>query len=185
MGCSPLKQATPDTPNTPNTPTVASTATNASTGLTWSSQLCVGNARLDETHAECVDQPSAPLAVPVELQILLYRVFLEHTVEHLAQQERLTLTTGLALDNCLAVHHATILAALRAGTPHPKNANPAIISHLAETLVEWFSQHATTVDAGLALLSKEVGFDPATETMADPSAIRPASMSGCRSVSCG
>lgn len=144
----------------------------------------MGDARLDGTHAEFMDQPNALLAAPIELQIPLSRAFLDHTVEHFAQEKRWTLATGFAPDNCHAEHHATILAIPRAGTPHPENADPAIINRLGETLVERFPQHAATMDAGLALHLKEVGFDPATETLADPSASRPASMSGCGSVSC-
>ena len=36
----------------------------------------------------------------------------------------------------------------------------------------------------LANLHKEVGFDSRTETLADPTKVRPATMSGCGSVSC-
>jgi hemerythrin len=38
------------------------------------------------------------------------------------------------------------------------------------------------MDAGLAMHLMEVGFDSQTETLADPSTVRPASMSGCGSV---
>jgi hypothetical protein len=40
------------------------------------------------------------------------------------------------------------------------------------------------MDAGLALHLKDVGFDSVTETLADPERVRPASMSGCGSVTC-
>ena len=40
------------------------------------------------------------------------------------------------------------------------------------------------MDAGLALHLKDVGFDTRTETLADPDKVRPATMSGCGSVSC-
>ena len=59
-----------------------------------------------------------------------------------------------------------------------------IINRLAEALVEWFPQHTASMDAGLAQHLRDVGFDTATETLADPSKVRPATMSGCGSVSC-
>jgi len=59
-----------------------------------------------------------------------------------------------------------------------------IIPRLAEALAEWFPQHAASMDAGLAQHLRQVGFDSGTETLADPAAIRPATMSGCGSVSC-
>jgi hypothetical protein len=40
------------------------------------------------------------------------------------------------------------------------------------------------IDAGLAQHLKNVGFDSNTETLADPGTVRPASMSGCGTVSC-
>ncbi len=164
-----------------DSPTLAAPA---ATGLTWSEQLAVGDARMDETHAEFVVQLNTLLATPVEQQLPVYRAFLDHTVEHFAQEERWMLATGFSADNCHASHHATILETMRAVIPHFENDDPQIITRLAEALVEWFPQHATSMDAGLALHLKSVGFDSVTETLADPSVIRPASMSGCGSVSC-
>ena len=155
-----------------------------SAGLVWSEQLAVGDARMDDTHAEFVDQLNALLATPVAQQLPLYRAFLDHTVEHFAQEERWMLATGFAPDNCHASHHATILDTMRAVIPHFENDDPEIITRLAEALAEWFPQHAASMDAGLAMHLRNVQFDSRSETLADPSAIRPATMSGCGSVSC-
>jgi hemerythrin-like metal-binding protein len=159
------------------------TAQNATASLTWSTRFSVGDARMDETHAEFVDQLNALLATPPEQQLPLYRAFLDHTVEHFAQEERWMLATGFAPNNCHAAHHTTILETMRAVIPHFETDDPQIINRLAEALVEWFPQHATSMDAGLALHLQSVGFDSATETTADLAAIRPFSMSGCGSVS--
>lgn len=163
---------------------IPTSAPSATTRLTWSSQLSVGDARMDETHAEFVDQLSILLTTPPSRQLPLYRAFLDHTIEHFAQEERWMRATGFATDNCHATHHATILETMRAVIPHFEHGDSQIISRLAEALVEWFPQHAASMDAGLALHLKEIGFDSSTETAADPSVIRPASMSGCASVSC-
>ena len=58
------------------------------------------------------------------------------------------------------------------------------VARLAEALAEWFPQHAASMDAGLALHLQSVGFNTQTETLVDPSVVRPASMSGCGSVNC-
>jgi hemerythrin len=105
-------------------------------------------------------------------------------VEHFAQEERWMLATGFSADNCHASHHATILETMHAVVEHYEKEDPEIITRLAEALAEWFPQHAASMDAGLALHLKEVGFDTRTETLADPSTVRPASMSGCGSVTC-
>lgn len=156
----------------------------ASTGLDWSPTLSVGDARMDETHEEFVTMLNQLLATPQDQQLPLYRQFVEHTVAHFAQEERWMLATGFTPDNCHAAHHATILETLHAVIPHYESEDPEIITRLAEALVEWFPQHTASMDAGLALHLKDVGFDTRTETLADPGKVRPATMSGCGSVSC-
>ncbi|GLS16933.1 hemerythrin domain-containing protein [Hydrogenophaga electricum] len=155
-----------------------------SQGLPWSDQLRTGDGRMDDTHEEFVQMLNQLLALPESEQLPLYLRFVDHTVEHFAQEERWMVAIGFAPDNCHASHHATILETLRAVTEHYEKGDTDIINRLAEALVEWFPQHAATMDAGLALHMKEVGFDSRTETLADPGKVRPATMSGCGSVSC-
>jgi hemerythrin len=153
-------------------------------GLDWSDRLCTGDARMDDTHQEFVSLLNQLLATPAEHQLPLYREFIEHTVDHFAQEERWMLATGFSADNCHASHHATILETMRAVVDHFEQGDTEIINRLAEALAEWFPQHAASMDAGLALHLKDVGFDTRTETLADPGKVRPASMSGCGSVTC-
>ncbi len=153
-------------------------------GLNWTPQLQTGDGRMDDTHEEFVEMLNRLLATPQDQQLPLYLEFIEHTKEHFAQEERWMVATGFAPDNCHAGHHATIMETLHAVVEHYEKDDKEIITRLAEALVEWFPQHAATMDAGLALHMKDVGFDSRTETLADPSRVRPATMSGCGSVSC-
>jgi hemerythrin len=163
----------------------ASTATAApATGLAWAPNLHTGDGRMDDTHEEFVTMLNTLLATPLRDQLPLYREFLAHTVAHFEQEERWMLATGFSADNCHASHHATILDTMRAVEEHYVGGDNEIIQRLAEALVEWFPQHAISMDAGLALHLKDVGFDSRTETLADPSKVRAATMSGCGSVSC-
>ncbi|MBQ0921926.1 hemerythrin domain-containing protein [Hydrogenophaga aromaticivorans] len=166
--------------NTTATPEAPATTT----GLEWVPSLQTGDDRMDETHEEFVTMLNQLLATPQAQQLPLYREFVEHTAAHFAQEERWMLATGFTADNCHASHHATIMETLHAVIPHYQNDDPEIITRLAEALVEWFPQHAASMDAGLALHLKDVGFDSRTETLADPDRVRPATMSGCGSVSC-
>lgn len=166
-----------DATTTPEAPTQA-------TGLDWNPQLQTGDDRMDDTHEEFVEMLNQLLATPQDQQLPLYREFVAHTVEHFAQEERWMVATGFAPDNCHASHHATILETLNAVVEHYEQGDTEIIIRLAEALVEWFPQHAASMDAGLALHMKDVGFDSKTETLADPDRVRPATMSGCGSVSC-
>lgn len=166
-----------NTTATPEGPAVAH-------GLQWNERLQTGDARMDDTHEEFVDMLNQLLATPPDQQLPLYRQFVEHTQAHFAQEERWMLATGFTADNCHASHHATILETLDAVIEHFEQGDTEIINRLAEALVEWFPQHTASMDAGLALHLKDVGFDSRTETLADPSKVRPATMSGCGSVSC-
>jgi hemerythrin-like metal-binding protein len=154
------------------------------TGLSWNPRLQTGDERMDDTHEEFVDMLNRLIATPADEQLPLYREFIAHTVEHFAQEERWMLATGFAPDNCHASHHATILETMNAVVDHYQQGDTEIIGRLAEALAEWFPQHAASMDAGLALHLKEVGFDSRTESLADPQRVRPATMSGCGSVSC-
>ena len=153
-------------------------------GLDWSANLHTGDDRMDSTHEEFVTMLNALLKTPPTEQLNLYSEFLNHTVEHFAQEDRWMVATGFSEDNCHAGQHATILETMRAVETHYVQGNQEIISRLAEALVEWFPQHAATMDAGLAQHLKSVNFDSETETLADPSIIKNVTMSGCGSVSC-
>ncbi|MCU0762876.1 MAG: hemerythrin domain-containing protein [Hydrogenophaga sp.] len=158
--------------------------TDLTTALAWSPALCVGDDRMDDTHAEFVEQLNRLLAAPTDQQLPLFHALQAHTVDHFAQEERWMLATGFAADNCHAAHHATILDTMRAVETHFVQGDTDVITRLAEALAEWFPQHAASMDAGLALHLQSVGFNTRTETLADPSRVRLASMSGCGSVSC-
>jgi hemerythrin-like metal-binding protein len=167
-----------------DTPTPATAATSLADGLTWAPSLQTGDPRMDDTHEEFVTMLNQLLATPMRDQLPLYREFLAHTVAHFEQEERWMLATGFSADNCHATHHATILDTMRAVEEHYLKGDNDIIQRLAEALVEWFPQHAASMDAGLALHLKDVGFDSRTETLADPGKVRAATMSGCGSVTC-
>lgn len=160
------------------------TSTLPANSLPWTQSLHTGDSRMDDTHHEFVEMLNEILATPQDQQLPLYRKFLLHTVEHFAQEERWMVATGFSAENCHAEHHATILETMRAVESHYEAGDTEIITRLAEALAEWFPGHAASMDAGLAIHMKNVGFDSVTETVADPSKIQSVTMSGCGSVSC-
>jgi hemerythrin len=160
------------------------TATATPTHMAWNPSLSTGDERMDETHHEFVDMINQILATPEDQQLPVYKAFLNHTVEHFAQEERWMLATGFSADNCHAEHHATILETMRVVEAHYLDSDSTIITRMAEALAEWFPGHANSMDAGLAAHLMSVGFDSVTETLAAPSAIKNVTMSGCGSVSC-
>ena len=152
--------------------------------LHWSPEMELNDERMDQTHHEMVDMVSRLRALPHDQQLELYRELLRHTVEHFAQEERWMIATGFNADNCHASHHETILDTMRQVETHFLQGDEAIIDRMGAALAEWLPTHALTMDAGLALHMKNVKFDSRTETLEDPSLVKPATMSGCGSVSC-
>ena len=55
----------------------------------------------------------------------------------------------------------------------------APIRQMAHELTIWFPHHAATMDAGLALHLKSVGYDPLTGAVSQPEALPSAPLSGC------
>ena len=179
-----MSQLTSPEATQPTTAPQAPTAPEVGALLAWTDALAIGDARMDDTHEEFITLLNDLLATPEDQQLPPYRAFIEHTVEHFAQEERWMLATGFAPGNCHAGQHATILETMNAVVERHQQGDTEIITRLAQALAEWFPQHALSMDAGLAQHLKNVGFDSATETLADPSTVRPAEMSGCGSVSC-
>ena len=153
-------------------------------GFEWSEKLLTGDARMDHTHQEFADQLAALLATPPADQLPLYEAFVAHTVTHFAQEDRWMLATGFTEGNCHSDQHAMVLETMQAVVKHYQSGETDIINRMGEALGEWFGQHAQSMDAGLAQHLQSVGFDSATETLADPAAIRNVTVSGCGSISC-
>lgn len=152
--------------------------------LVWSDDLVTGDERMDETHEAFVNQLAALRALPHEQQLEPYRALIAHTTEHFAREERWLVAIGFAADNCHAAQHRQVLEAMRAVETHYLQGDHEIIDRIAAALAEWFPVHARTMDAGLARHMRAVGFDSRTETLADPSRVRPATMTGCGSGQC-
>ncbi|GAB3193057.1 hemerythrin domain-containing protein [Hydrogenophaga aquatica] len=152
--------------------------------LHWGNELHTGDTRMDETHEEFVDMLARLRALPDSEQLPLYRELVQHTVEHFAQEDRWMVATGFSADNCHTSQHNSILDTMRAVETHYLQGDTEIISRMAAALAEWFPMHAQSMDAGLAQHMQSVKFDSRSETLEDPSLVRPATMSGCGSVSC-
>lgn len=152
--------------------------------LVWGAELQTGDPRMDATHHELVDLLARLRALPNDQQLPLYQTLIAHTVEHFAQEDRWMIATGFSADNCHTLQHHSILETMRAVVPHFEQGDQDIITRMAEALAEWLPAHAQSMDAGLAQHLKALDYDTRTETLPDPTRVRPSSMSGCGSVSC-
>ena len=76
--------------------------------MVWTDALNTGDDRMDDTHREFMDMINQILVTPEDEQLPVYKAFLDHTVEHFAQEERWMLATGFSADNCHAEHQMVL-----------------------------------------------------------------------------
>jgi hemerythrin-like metal-binding protein len=138
-----------------------------STTLVWSDALVLGDARTDATHQEFIDMVNATAACTAEQQLPQYQALLAHTVEHFAQEERWMRACGIAPDFCHFGQHNSVLEVMKEVERRALLGETEFINTMLEALVEWFPEHASSMDAGLVSYLREKGFDTASETFLD------------------
>jgi hemerythrin-like metal-binding protein len=147
--------------------------------LAWSDALSLAMPVMDQTHVEFVDllaavQPSEDTELVARWQALV-----EHTEAHFAQEDRWMLATGFAPGSCHLTQHAVVLKVLKEGLELGRQGQLQPIRQMAHELTIWFPHHAQTMDSGLSLHLKSVGYDPVTGLVAQPEALPEQAISGC------
>ncbi len=159
------------------------------TALTWTDALALQQPRMDDTHREFVDLLNGVgAALDAESAVLTQALdaFVQHTVEHFAQEDLWMRHIGFAAESCHSVQHAQVLELVREVRRRlVEQADVDVVRALVPALAEWFPIHAQTMDAGLALSMDEVGYDTETGVMARPPEPAAPVQSGCGSTSCG
>ena len=154
--------------------------------LAWSEDLVLGNATIDRTHEEFVQllaqaEMAADDALLARLQDLI-----THTIDHFTREDEWMQATQFAPQNCHAMQHRVVLQTLdelmRRGR---EDGELQLVREILPELGKWFSQHAQTMDAGLAAHLDALGFDPATGQMSRPQGLPEEAIAGCGSGSCG
>lgn len=149
------------------------------TTLEWTAELALGDARTDTTHEEFVELVNATAAAGPETRLATYQELLRHTVEHFAQEERWMTACGIPSDFCHFGAHNSVLEVMREVERRALQGETAYIDSMLEALVEWFPQHAHSMDAGLVGYLAEKGFDTSTETFRDGATVNAAAVPSC------
>lgn len=148
-------------------------------GLAWSEALSVSMPAMDATHQEFVDLLAAVQQADDASLMRHWQALIAHTQDHFAREDKWMRDTGFAPDNCHGTQHAVVLQVLREGTERGKQGELAAIRQMADELAMWFPQHAQTMDFGLALHLKSLGYDPDTGEIAQTSALPRQAITGC------
>jgi len=166
-------------PTTSDEPTAAPHTTPVAPGLVWSDALSLSMPVMDQTHVEFVELLAVVQQAEDADLVAHWQALVEHTEEHFAQEDRWMLATGFAPGSCHLTQHAVVLKVLKEGLELGRQGQLPPIRQMAHELTIWFPHHAQTMDSGLALHLKSVGYDPITGEVAQPEALPAQAISGC------
>jgi hemerythrin len=162
------------------------------TALTWSEALALQQPRMDDTHREFVDCLNALQAARpgggLEAAQAAVDALLAHTEAHFAQEDDWMARLGFEPDSCHPLQHRQVLEVVREVQRRLGAEGEAALDYvdnLVPALAEWFPMHARSMDAALAQVMAERGFDPDTGVLVRPPEAGAVPISGCGSGSCG
>ena len=128
--------------------------------LAWSEQLAIGQSVMDDTHREFVAQLNR-VGVAADTEVLgALDDFIAHTETHFGQEEQWMDALEFPPRGCHRGEHEKILETAREVRKRVADGDVRLGRMLAEALAEWFPQHATSMDAILALYMNETGYRP-------------------------
>jgi hemerythrin-like metal-binding protein len=152
--------------------------------LPWSDALSLDLPLMDDTHREFVALLAVVAQAPDEALVDAWAALVAHTEAHFAQEDRWMRETGFAAANCHTTQHEVVLTVLREGLALGRVGRLDAIRQMAHELAIWFPRHTQSMDAGLALHLRGLGFDVATGALAHPERLPAAAITGCGSAAC-
>lgn len=154
--------------------------------LVWTDDLAMNQPQMDGTHREFIALLAAVEdALDSEAAVQRFDELLAHTEAHFAQEDGWMAALGFAAQNCHGLQHAQVLRALREvqqlrGRPEQAEVLRLVVQELAA----WFPAHTAMMDAALAMVMAERGFEPATGRVVQPREAEAALITGCGSARC-
>ena len=152
--------------------------------LAWSDALVLDLDVMDNTHREFVDLLAAVETADDEALVEHFRALVDHTDDHFGGEDRWMASTQFAASNCHTLQHNVVMQVLREALKRGLEGDLLLLRDVSRELGVWFSQHAQSMDAALALHLRNIGFDPVTGQVHRPDALPAGDIHGCGSASC-
>jgi hemerythrin len=134
--------------------------------LDWTSELELGDDRIDETHREFVEMVNAVGSASDDRMLAMVDALIAHTEEHFGQEQRWMAATEFPPTHCHLDEHAGVLEAMRETRNYVAEGKTHVGRVLANELGAWFRSHAATMDTMLAQWLKSRQFDTSNEVAA-------------------
>jgi hemerythrin-like metal-binding protein len=158
-----------------STATLERTAT-----VKWSDELSLDLDFMDDTHREFIDLLAAIEVAADDRVVDCFATMVDHTDAHFGAEDRWMKETHFSSSNCHTMQHSVILQVLREGLRRgQEEGDLVLLRDLAKELGIWFTQHAQSMDAALALHLRGVGYDATTGQVTHPEALPQHEISGC------
>jgi len=126
--------------------------------LEWDDSLTLDMPQMDQTHQEFVAMLAEVQRSPDDMLLTRWALLIDHTQEHFDREDQWMAETGMAAGNCHASQHDIILQVMREGGKRGLAGDLNLVRQMAAELGPWFSNHAQTMDAGLALHLRSAGY---------------------------
>jgi hemerythrin len=128
--------------------------------LAWSEQLAIGQAVMDDTHREFVEQLNRVGEAADGAVLAALDDFIAHTQAHFGQEEAWMDAIEFPPRGCHRGEHDKVLETVREVRRRVEAGDFKLGRTLAEALAEWFPQHALSMDAILAMYMGQIGYIP-------------------------
>lgn len=128
--------------------------------LEWNESLAIDHDVMDDTHKAFVDLLNRLGEAPDDRVLGVIDEFIEHTVEHFAQEERWMTDLTFPPLHCHTNEHQGVLEIAREVRTRVANGEARFGKVLAQAVAEWFENHAASMDTVLSMYMKEHGYTP-------------------------
>ena len=161
------------------------TAPASTPSLAWTDELVLGMDDIDRTHEEFVELLARAEMASDEKLLACLQELTTHTIGHFGREDQWMQASQFPPLPCHSMQHSVVLQTLEELMRRGRDDGElSLVREILPELGKWFSQHAQTMDAGLAVHLENVGFDAATGQMSRAPALVDEATSGCGTASC-
>ena len=134
----------------------------ADDGFSWQADFVLGHDAMDDTHREFVDCVDALLRAGDGESSAALEAFSEHAHRHFGEEDQAMRESAYGSAGCHVDEHAAVLRSLDEVRVALDAGQTQVVRAFARALADWFPQHATVMDMGLArwLVQRRLGGSP-------------------------
>jgi hemerythrin len=141
---------------------IAAQAATSAAGFEWNDDYALGHESMDDAHREFVCCVDAMLRADDGALAAALDAFADHARRHFAEEDAAMQQTAYGSAGCHIDEHAAVLKSLDEVRAAFAQGRTAVVRSFAAALANWFPEHASVMDQGLArwLVERRLGGSP-------------------------